>query len=92
MPPRLLSLSVLILSTLAAPLAAQEEDAEHRADRLRTIELNREAQARVDARDRSNARVRETNRAAQERYERQREQWRRRVEACENGDYRACAR
>lgn len=87
-----LPLATLILSALAAPLAAQEEDAEHRADRLRTIELNRGAQAKVDARDRSNARVRETNRAAQERYERQREEWRRRVEACENGDYRACAR
>jgi len=89
---QLLPLATLILSALAAPVAAQEEDAEHRADRLRTIELNRGAQARVDARDRSNARVRETNRAAQERYERQREEWRRRVEACENGDYRACAR
>ncbi|MET0373381.1 MAG: hypothetical protein ABW128_03875 [Rhizorhabdus sp.] len=77
----------------AAPALAQiEEDAEHRADRLRTIELNRRAQAVVDKRDRGNADVRDHNRRAQERYERQRAEWRERVAACQAGEWSACER
>jgi len=86
--------SLLILSAvIALPTAAhaQEEDAEHRADRLRTIELNRRAQSVVDKRDGSNADVRETNRRAMERYERKRAEWHRQVAACRAGDYDACA-
>ncbi|WP_016747248.1 hypothetical protein [Rhizorhabdus wittichii] len=88
-----LSSLALLAAMIAIPGAAraQPEDAEHRADRLRTIELNRRAQAVVDRRDRSNAGVRATNRRAQERYERERAEWRRRVEACRAGDYDACA-
>jgi len=82
----LIALSVLT----ATPVPAQPEDAEHRADRLRTIELNKRAQAVVDRRDRGNADVRAQNRRAMERYERQRAEWRRRVAACQAGDYDAC--
>lgn len=87
----LLALSMpLALLAMSGIAHAQPEDAEHRADRLRTIELNRRAQAVVDRRDRSNADVRATNRRAQERYERERAEWRRRVAACRAGDYDAC--
>lgn len=85
----LLALSIL-LAALPAVAHAQEEDAEHRADRLRTIELNRRAQSVVDRRDRGNADVRAQNRRAQERYERERAEWRRRVAACNAGDHDAC--
>ncbi|KQX22665.1 MULTISPECIES: hypothetical protein [unclassified Sphingomonas] len=68
----------------------QGEDAEHRADRLRTIELNRRAQSVVDRRDRSNMDVRERNRRAQDHYQRERAEWRRRVAACNAGDHDAC--
>ena len=84
----LIALSVLT----ATPVLAQPEDAEHRADRLRTIELNKRAQSVVDRRDRGNADVRAQNRRAMERYERQRAEWRRRVAACQAGDYDACDR
>ena len=85
--------ALLIISALfAAPGLAQTEDAEHRADRLRTIELNRRAEAVVDRRDHSNADVREANRKATERYERQRAEWRRRVDDCRAGDWDACER
>jgi hypothetical protein len=83
----LLALSAL---AIAIPATARAEDAAHRADRLRTIELNRRAEAVVDRRDRGNANVAETNRKAMERYERQRAEWRRRVDACESGDWSAC--
>ncbi|MES2496036.1 MAG: hypothetical protein V4618_07975 [Pseudomonadota bacterium] len=85
--------SLLLLSALIAlPTAAhaQEEDAEHRADRLRTIELNRRAQAVVGHRDQSNAKIRAQGRQAQDRYERERADWQRRVAACRAGDYDAC--
>lgn len=81
-----------LLSNVPTLAHAQEEDAEHRADRLRTIELNRRAQSVVDRRDRSNADIRERNRRALERYERERAAWRERVAACRAGDYDACDR
>jgi hypothetical protein len=86
--------SLLALSMLAAaaPALAQAEDAAHRADRLRTIELNRRAQGVIDRRDRSNADIRERNRRAMERYERERAEWRRRFDACRSGDWSACER
>jgi hypothetical protein len=46
----------------------------------------------VHRRDRSNAGVRETNRKAMERYQRQRAEWRKRVADCEGGDWDACER
>jgi hypothetical protein len=85
--------ALLAFSLLAAtPALAQVEDAEHRADRLRTIELNRRAQSVVDRRDRGNSNVRDTNRKAMERYQRQRAEWRQRVAACQAGDWDACER
>lgn len=85
---------VLFVLTLvsAAPALAQPESAERRADRLRTIELNERARSVVDRRDRSNADVRETNRKAMERYERQRAAWRKQVADCRAGDWDACER
>lgn len=81
----------LALAFLAAsPASAQEESAERRADRLRTIELNKRAGAVVERRDRGNADVRAQNRRAQERYERERAAWRERVAACRAGDWDAC--
>jgi len=83
--------TLIAASLLAAsPALAQVEDAEHRADRLRTIELNSRAQAAVNRRDRSNADIRAANRRAQARYERERAEWRERVAACQDGDYSAC--
>ncbi len=79
-----------LLIGIASAASAQAEDAEHRADRLRTIELNRRAQAVVDRRDRANARVRRGGDDADDRYERQLAAWRRQVAACNDGDYRAC--
>jgi hypothetical protein len=84
----LLSLTLL----LATPALAQPENAERRADGLRTIELNERAHAIVHERDRSNADVREQNRKAMERYERQRAEWRKRVADCRAGDWDACKR
>ena len=85
-------LALSLLAVAPAPALAQVEDAEHRADRLRTIELNRRAQSVVDRRDRGNAGVRETNRKAMERYQRQRAEWRKRVAECRAGDWDACER
>jgi len=84
-------LALSILATASAALA-QAEDAAQRADRLRTIELNRRAQGAVDRRDRANADIRESARRAQQRYERERAEWLRRVAACQAGDYDACDR
>jgi Ni/Co efflux regulator RcnB len=85
-------LLVTIALAAAMPAFAQAEDAAHRADRLRTIELNRRAQAVVDRRDRANANVRQSNREAMERYERRRAEWRKRFNACQAGDWSACQR
>lgn len=87
-----LILTLAMMGALPAALHAQPEDAEHRADRLRTIELNRGAQGVVDRRDSANADVRATNRKAMERYERQRAAWRKQVDDCLAGDYSACRR
>jgi hypothetical protein len=83
---------IAIAALAAVPAFAQAEDSAHRADRLRTIELNRRAQATIDRRDRANADVAETNRKAMERYERQRAEWRKRFDACRAGDWSACER
>jgi hypothetical protein len=86
------TLFALALALLATPSFAQadEEDAEHRADRLRTEQLNRSAADRVDYRNANNAVAMDRYRDAQQAYQRARERWRRRVEACQDGDYRAC--
>jgi len=86
----LLAIAVFILPT--ALFAQAEEDAEHRADRLRTEQLNRDAGASVGRRNSANAAALERYRNAQEDYQRARAEWRRRVAACEDGDWRACDR
>jgi hypothetical protein len=86
----MLRLIILSLSTLLAATPALAEDAAHRADRLRTQQLNADAQAVVDQRNRSNARKRRTGAAAHERYQRELADWRRRVAACRSGDYPSC--
>ncbi|WP_420139672.1 hypothetical protein [Sphingomonas sp.] len=85
----LLAAALALLSTTAFA-QAEDEDAEHRADRLRTEQLNRNAADRVDSRNATNAAAMDRYRDAQAAYQRARERWRRRVEACQDGDYRAC--
>ncbi len=82
------------LSLLSASAAFAQEDAAHRADRLRVQQLNREAATRYEQRDR---RYRHANdpaladyAAARARYERDMALWRQRVAACRAGDYSAC--
>jgi hypothetical protein len=86
------TLLALALALLSSPSFAQAdgEDAEHRADRLRTEQLNRNAADRVDYRNTNNAAAMDRYRDAQDAYQRARERWRRRVAACQDGDYRAC--
>ena len=86
--PRLLALA--LFAALPATLHAQAEDAAHRADRLRTIELNRRAQGVIDRRDSGNSAVQAANRRAVADYERRRAAWARQVEACRAGDWDAC--
>lgn len=86
--PHLLALA--LFAALPATLSAQPEDAAHRADRLRTIELNRRAHGVIDRRDSGNTAVREGNRRAMADYERRRAAWARQVEACRAGDWDAC--
>ncbi|MBD3762802.1 hypothetical protein [Rhizorhabdus sp.] len=90
--PHALTFALALIAGVPSALHAQPEDAEHRADRLRTIELNRGAQGVVNRRDRSNADVRMANRKAMERYEKQRAAWREQVQACRSGDWGACER
>jgi len=81
---------LLILAAAASAPPSIEEDAAHRADRLRTIELNRRARAVIDRRDGDNAAVRRAGRKAQDDYERRRAEWQARVQACLAGEHSAC--
>ena len=81
---------LLLPILLAAGTPALAEDEAHRADRLRTQQLNRQAQAFVEARDRRPAASDPSYRAARARYARDMAAWRAQVEACEAGDVRAC--
>jgi hypothetical protein len=78
--------AILLLIPATVALAQPEEDAEHRADRLRTQQLNLGAAAVVARRTRDQ----DAYRAARARYEREMEQWRRRAEACRAGYDDAC--
>lgn len=84
----------LLLSALAVLLASTPslagEDAEHRADRLRTEQLNRNAASVVARRDRHNAQIRRGGNDAMDRYQKDLAAWRRRVADCRAGDYSAC--
>jgi len=88
----MLRVLLLLAILIAAPAHAQPESVERRADRLRTIELNERARSTVTHRDHANHDVREQNRKALERYQRQRAEWRQRVAACQAGDWDACER
>lgn len=81
---------LLLLLVLAAPSVASAEDAERRADRLRTQQLNERAHAVVAKRDRLNAGNRDAYRDARKDYEREMAEWRRRVTDCRAGDWGAC--
>jgi hypothetical protein len=80
----------LILAVLPAVAWAQAEDDAHRVDRTRTEDLNRGAAHAVDRRNAANAAKLDRYREAREDYQRAREEWRRRLAACEAGDDRAC--
>jgi len=80
----------LLLFALLLPSVAQAEDAAHRADRLRTQELNERARAVASRRDHGNAEQRNAYRTARDRYERRMAEWRERVAACRAGQYDAC--
>jgi len=85
------SLFVLaVAATASAAIGQSGEDAAHRADRLRTEQLNRRAAASVAHRDAGNARSKDDYSAARARYERQMRAWRRQVSACSAGDWDAC--
>jgi len=83
---KLLALAFL----LAAPALAQAEDEAHRLDRQRTEQLNRQAARTVAARDDRNDDAQRAYRAARADYERRMAAWRRRVAACNAGDWSAC--
>jgi len=77
-----------------ASVAAAQEDAAHRSDRLRTQQLNRDAAAAAAKRDQRSHQIHDRARAdynaAQKRYEKAMSTWRRRVAACQDGDYASC--
>ena len=98
--------ALCLLALASASMAQSGEDAEHRADRLRTQQLNRDAAAAVARRDRGraetplrsrsyagdrNAENQRRYQAARAQYEEDMAEWRRRVEACRAGYYDACA-
>ena len=84
-------LFIMMLVSLPTALCAQaDEDADHRADRVRTEQLNRGAAAAVDRRNAANRAALDHYRDAQAAYQRERDAWRRRLAACEAGDDRAC--
>lgn len=88
--------ALLLALLLAAPVAAQEEDAAHRADRLETQRLNnRSWNGFANGRHRGSASS--TSADSQRAYDKARsdyqdrlDAWRRRVAACESGHYEAC--
>lgn len=82
-------MKALALALLLATPAFAEDEA-HRLDRLRTEQLNRQAAKAVDRRDNDNDANQRAYRAARSDYERRMAAWRRRVAACNDGDWSAC--
>ena len=80
----------MVAFAAAASAESQEEDDLHRADRLRTQQLNRQAAGAVSRRTMRNDSGDADYLAARARYERDMAEWRRRVEACEAGYWQAC--
>lgn len=91
MRPAPLSAALLLLFA-ATPLLAQEEDAAHRADRLRTRALNTGARPGYNAAPGVSAADARAFAEASAAYRAQLERWRERVAACQAGDDAACAR
>jgi hypothetical protein len=87
MRPLLLLPSLLII---ASPALADPNDAAHRADRARTRQLNHGAAAVVQRRFAGNDGRIAAYRKARARYDREMDNWRRRVSACRSGAYWAC--
>lgn len=85
-------LVAVLLFACPVPLVAQQqaEDDAHRADRRQTADLNRNAADAVRRRDARNIVTLERYRDAAAAYERRRDAWRRRFDACQAGDERAC--
>jgi len=81
---------VLASVPVAVSAQAQQEDEAHRADRRQTQDLNRSIQRSVAQRQTADAAKLARYRDANAAYERQRDEWRRRVAACERGDTSAC--
>ncbi len=83
------------LALACAPVAVcaqaqPQEDEAHRIDREQTQDLNRSVQRSVAQRQAADAAKLARYRDANQAYERQREDWRRRVAACQAGDNSAC--
>jgi hypothetical protein len=86
------AMSLLLALLMSAAISDEPLDAAHRADRDRTRALNRDAGKHVTRRlDRNDANE-AAYRAARARYEADMAAWRRRVRACEAGDWSACDR
>jgi Flp pilus assembly protein TadB len=81
---------VLAFAPVAVSAQAQQEDEAHRVDRQQTQDLNRSVQRSVAQRQAADAAKLARYRDANAAYERQRDEWRRRVAACEGGDTSAC--
>lgn len=84
----------IAMAMLGSASVALAEDAEHRADRLRTEQLNRDAEGAAARRDQRTKAVHDRARAdydsARKRYEQEMAAWRQRVASCRAGDYSAC--
>ncbi len=80
----------LLLLSLMMAAPDGDEDAAHRADRLRTQALNRQAAEVVARRDAGNGYGQKSYAKARADYDRRMAQWRAQVAACEQGDWRAC--
>lgn len=81
----------LMLMLMPAVASAQtEEDEPHRVDRQHTQDLNHNVQRAVAARQAADDAKLARYRAAEQDYERRRAEWRRRFDACQQGDTRAC--
>ena len=87
--PRPLALFMLALAT-AAIAQAEDEDAAHHADRMRTGQLNRQALQASQPHLTYDARGQRAYEAARKRYEQEMAAWRERVAACQAGDWSAC--
>ena len=93
---RFLCLPLLVAVPTALASQAVEDEA-HRADRLRTEQLNRQAADIVARRDdpgaaRDHDEAQRDYAAARAAYQRRLAAWRARVDACVNGIYEACDR